>query len=191
MLKDVKHRASMRPFNFQWKKIFFKVVFLISALAVLRVIDLVRYERDPKAFMPTDPWWDYNGTYNTFWPLRYVIAYFYNGAEPPGESLILGEFAPGSPEVDYMNRILSGDGRISLRYVNIVISCDFESGELYSGFSNVEMLKRREHIKNRMIQSGRYFKNANGDPYDGGDTILERTFTLKSEDLSRLKERYP
>jgi hypothetical protein len=174
----------------KWKKIFFKVAFLISALAVLRVIDSIRYERDPKAFMPTDSW---NNISQTFGLLRFALLDVYFSNEPLGELLILGEFAPGSPEMGYLDAVIKkwDDRPISTYYANIIISCDFKSGELYSGFSNVEMLKRREHIKNSMIQSGRYFKNAKGDPYDGGDIILERTFTLKSEDLARLRERYP
>jgi hypothetical protein len=174
----------------QWKKIFFRAVFLISALAVLWAIDQIRYERDPKAFMPTDSWNDINRTFRLLKNILMLADY----EQSLGELLILGEFAHESPEFDYINTIIKKwdkDHPIFTSYVNIIISCDFESGELYYGFSNAETLKRREKKRNDLIQSGEYYKNTKGDPYDGGDTILRRYGTLKSEDLSRLRERYP
>jgi hypothetical protein len=107
------------------------------------------------------------------------------------ELLILGEFAPHSSEIDYLTAKLKVN--VLTSHANIIISCDFENGRLFFGFSNVEMLKWQNREED-LIKSGIFYKNAKGDLYDGGSTILRTAspyINLTSKDLRRLRERYP
>lgn len=114
--------------------------------------------------------------------------YLFYGVLPP-----LGEYPPGAPEtIDFVNKYNElYIGNIYMpRTTILVISCDFETGKIYTGFSNVEVAQRNPGVAKMRISDDIYYRNAKGEPYMGGDTILRLAAILKSDDLYILKKRY-
>jgi hypothetical protein len=167
------------------EKIFFTGVLAISTLTFLVTVDNIRSNLNPVDNM--------GEISNAFYALGEGLSSLHDKGGDLGELLILGVFAPRSSEVDYLEAILKIN--IRLNYANTIISCDFETGRLYYGFSNVGIIKKQNkwNWEKRLIQEGRYYKNAKGDSYDGGDTLLRDMYPfieLTSKDLFRLKERF-
>jgi hypothetical protein len=72
----------------------------------------------------------------------------------------------------------------------LVISCDFETGKIYTGYSNVEIAQRDPGRAKTFFISNDipHYRNAKGEPYMGGDTILRHAITVTSDDLDILKK---
>jgi hypothetical protein len=121
-----------------------------------------------------------------------------DGILPP-----IGEFPPGSlqsrsPDLEpYYS--LSGLSKLTeslpsfpvmetyyfpVKTSTAIISCDFQTGEVYVGFSNIHVAKKACET---IIKNEKLYSDIRGTPYAGGDTVLLRSINLRSEDILILR----
>jgi hypothetical protein len=151
----------------------------MAALFLFRLASSIHRKREwSKIDSPYDIYYNAN-------EMRSSLMYLYSDIRPP-----LGEFAPDSETVKYL---MSGECDIFLRplkYANLIISCDLETGILYTGYSNIKFNDFFIETKQLKDGSSSYFANIKGEPYDGGNTLLREVIKISSDDLEILREQY-
>jgi hypothetical protein len=132
--------------------------------------------------------------------IDHVNSMILSGDLPPIGIIRRGhDFRPKSPEWKLWNLWAY---KHSLQYP-VVISLDYETGRLYTGFTDIYFLKEdfpeelKQRIRDRIIRvneseglygSNFYVQNAKGEPYASGDTIMGLAAILSSGDIETIRK---
>jgi hypothetical protein len=163
---------------------FFVVAFLLFVF-ICYVNSRIIYKRREDYLKQFDSWEYLSSTIGDIGTYVLIQRFDYK------ELFVIGEFPPDSPVTAQICDIASI--RRSPKAANIVISCDFDTGYIYAGFSNARILvempwsAKRAAMRNERVGRTWYFQNAKGDEYISGDTILLCVAQVSSDDLLTLK----
>jgi hypothetical protein len=154
------------------------LVGVLSFLVIPIIVDTMRYREARRRYDSSAVLIDtMRELYNM------IILMFVDGAPLP-----IGEFPAGSLQLrssDFVPYYNSGHGveNFPIRTSTTIISCDFNTGYIYVGFSNIHLSEKgpssTENFAKRVNKRGEFYSDVHGTPYAGQDTILMRTVNFR------------
>ncbi|MDR1916941.1 MAG: hypothetical protein LBQ58_10245 [Synergistaceae bacterium] len=156
------------------------VVYVLIACYLYVYITKIKYEKEYMVVYPDK----LGAIVNNLYQLKLTVMLMIMDNELPP----FGEFEPWMLKPYRSKKIKKYGEWAPMKTSNIVISCDFRTRCVYVGFSNIhESVRKSQESMEPVIKERRYYANANGDPYAGGDTILMVSYFLTSKDIAILQ----